>query len=201
VLNAGNLAKGYPPDLEVVGVAAAAPATDIGKLMTNDLPTPGGKNLLAMTLWSWSRVFGAPIEKVVLPAAIPVIDRLASVCLESPIDIFPRREDGRELQKGFLSVDDIVGIEPWRTLLAENTIGTLPPDVPIFLSQGTADDTIAPSVTAAYKAKLCAAGSNVKFVSLPGVGHGLAAHASLGEALVWMRDRFAGSSPPSDCGS
>ena len=77
VLYAGLLAGSYAPDLHVVGVAAAAPATELGKLIQDDETSPGGKNLLAMTLWSWSRVYGAPLDKIVDPAAIPTIDKLA----------------------------------------------------------------------------------------------------------------------------
>ena len=78
-LYAGLLAKEYAPELELAGLEVAAPATDLGALMRDDFGTAGGKNLLAMTLWSWSRVFGAPLAKVVDPAAMPVVNALANV--------------------------------------------------------------------------------------------------------------------------
>jgi len=70
-LYTGLLVKSYAPELNLVGVAAAAPATELVTLMGDDFKTTGGKNLTAMTLWSWSRVFGASINKVVVPEAIP----------------------------------------------------------------------------------------------------------------------------------
>ena len=76
-LYAGQLAKDYAPELNLVGVAAAAPATDLGALMRDDLPTPGGKNLLAMTLWSWARVYDAPIDQVVSASALPTVNQLS----------------------------------------------------------------------------------------------------------------------------
>jgi acetyl esterase/lipase len=199
VLYAGLLASSYAPDLHVVGVAAAAPATELGKLMQDDENSPGGKNLLAMTLWSWSRVYGAPLSTIVDPAAMPEINRLASLCLESPIDIRPRKQVGEALQQRFLSTSDPTGVEPWRSLLAENTVGTLPPSLPIFLAQGDADTTIEPAVTRDYMGKLCAAGSRVTFMSLPGVGHGTAAMKSALAAIAWIADRFAGTPAPDDC--
>ena len=63
-LYTGILAKTYAPELNLVGVAAAAPATELAKLMAEDLNTNGGRNLAAMTLWSWARVFSAPMERV-----------------------------------------------------------------------------------------------------------------------------------------
>src|ERR1700722_1939939 len=53
VLYAGALAKSYAPELDLVGVAAAAPATELATLMADDLNSAGGRNLTAMTLWSW----------------------------------------------------------------------------------------------------------------------------------------------------
>jgi pimeloyl-ACP methyl ester carboxylesterase len=73
-LYAGLLARQYAPELRLVGVAAAAPATDLATLMKDDRGTGGGNNITAMTLWSWSRIYGAPIAPVVKPEAVPVID-------------------------------------------------------------------------------------------------------------------------------
>lgn len=199
VLYAARLARDYAPELDLVGVAAAAPASELGVLLRDDLTSPGGKNLLAMTLWSWSRVFGAPIDKVVDPAALPSVNRLAQLCLESPIDILPRRTVSRALQRRFLTVDHLTDAEPWRTLLAENTIGTLPPAIPVFLAQGTSDDTIWPQVTIDYMRRLCAAGSKVRLLMLPGVGHAWIARDASGAAIAWMAQRFAGVPPPNDC--
>jgi acetyl esterase/lipase len=199
VLYAGLLAGSYAPDLHLVGVAAAAPATELGPLMSDDESSPGGKNLLAMTLWSWSRVYGAPLSNVVDPAAMPEIDKLASLCLELPIDIRPRKQVSEALEKRFLSTSNLTSIEPWRSLLAQNTIGTLPPSLPIFLAQGDADTTIEPAVTRDYMSKLCAAGSRITYLTLPGVGHGTAAMKSALAAIAWIADRFARAPAPDNC--
>jgi acetyl esterase/lipase len=199
VLYAGLLANRYAPELRLAGVAAAAPATELGPLMRDDESSPGGKNLLAMTLWSWSRVYDAPLDQVVDPAALPIINKLANICLESPIDIRPRKEVAQALEQRFLSVPNLTSIEPWRSLLAENTIGALPPSIPIFLAQGDVDAVIQPAVTRDYMDKLCAAGSSVTFMTLPGVGHGTAAMKSALTAIAWIADRFSRVPPPDDC--
>src|SRR6202012_1028455 len=90
-LFAGILAHDYAPELELVGVAAAAPATDLATLLAADLDTNGGRNITAMTLWSWSRIYSAPIDNVVTPEAIPTIDRLAGECIERFFDVIERR--------------------------------------------------------------------------------------------------------------
>jgi acetyl esterase/lipase len=199
VLYSGILAKGYAPDLELVGVAAAAPATELATLMADDLNSAGGRNLTAMTLWSWQRVFGAPMERVVTPAAIPVVNLLAQECIESIFDVVFRERTTRSLMHSFLSVPNPLDVEPWKSLAASNTPGILPSEIPIFLSQGADDKLVRPEVTKDYMAHLCRAGSKVRLVLLPKVNHGFIGRDSASAAVDWMADRFAGSRAPNDC--
>ena len=198
-LYTGILAQSYAPELSLAGVAAAAPATELAVLMTADLDSAGGRNLTAMTLWSWARVFGAPIERAVEPAAIAVVNRLAEECIESIYDIMLRQRTARPLAETFLSIKNPVEVEPWRSLAAENTPGVLPGGIPIFLAQGTDDKLVRPEVTRDYMGRLCRGGSKVQMVLLPGIDHGFAARNSASAAVDWMADRFAGASAPSDC--
>jgi pimeloyl-ACP methyl ester carboxylesterase len=199
-LYTGLLAKAYAPELDLVGVAAAAPATELVTLMGDDFKTTGGKNLTAMTLWSWSRVFGAPISKVVLPEAIPTVDRLADECIESIFDILERRRTEKPLEQHFLSVPNIAIVEPWKTLAVRNTPGPLPANIPLFLAQGTIDKLVRPEVTRAYFQQQCKAGGKVRMVWLPNEGHGFAGRDSANAAVDWMMARFAGEPAPDDCG-
>jgi pimeloyl-ACP methyl ester carboxylesterase len=199
-LYTGLIAKTYAPELNLVGVAAAAPATSLVTLMGDDFKTSGGKNLTAMTLWSWARVYDAPIAKVVVPEAIPTVDRLADECIESIFDIMARRRTEKPLEQNFLSVPNIAVVEPWHSLAVRNTPGPLPSRTPLFLAQGTTDDIVLPEVTRAYMQRQCKAGSKVTMMWVPGVGHGLVARDSANNAVAWMMDRFAGKPAPSDCG-
>ncbi|HMN86426.1 MAG TPA: alpha/beta fold hydrolase, partial [Bauldia sp.] len=199
VLFAGIIGRSYAPDLDIVGVAAAAPATELGALLIDDFARPGGKNLLAMTLWSWSRIYDIPLNTVVDPAAMPAIDRLAKQCIESPVDIEPRARIAKELEQRFLIVDNLVDREPWLTWLRRNTVGTLPPSLPVFLAQGLDDTTVDPPVTLAYMKRLCAAGSRVDLLELPDVGHALVGAKASRPMVDWMAARFAGEPAPDDC--
>jgi acetyl esterase/lipase len=200
-LFAGRMAKDYAPDLNLLGVAAAAPATDLAALMRDDFNTAGGKSLTAMTMWSWARVYGAPIDKLIRPEAMPTVNQLSNVCIESIVDILVRRREEKPLESGFLTVNDITDVQPWRTLLAQNTPGPLPRHIPVFLAQGTTDKVVVPHITDAYMQRLCAAGSSVRYAKLPGVGHGFIARDSAPAAIDWIADRFAGLSAPNECGS
>jgi acetyl esterase/lipase len=198
-LFAGALAQTYAPQLQLVGVAVASPATDLQTLLREDADTDGGRNITAMTLWSWSQVFHLPLDNVIEPGAMPAVDALSNECIESPIDMFERSRSQRPLRQQFLRVDDITRVEPWRSLLLKNIPGTLPPDVPVFVAQGDADRLVLPAVTKAYVQRLCRAGSKVKYLSLPDVKHGWAGADSALPAVAWMADRFAGVPAPDSC--
>jgi pimeloyl-ACP methyl ester carboxylesterase len=195
----GLIAKTYAPELDLLGVAAAAPATDLTTLMNEDIDSVGGKNITAMTLWSWQRVFGADMDKVVDPRAMPAIDRLADECIEGPFDIRMRQRTEQPLEQYFLTTKHPSDIEPWHTLLAQNSPGSLPSGIPVFLAQGTEDVIIHPKVTQDYAARLCATGSKVRKLWMPDIGHGRAAEASTRAMLDWVSDRFAGKDAPDDC--
>ena len=198
-LYAGLLAGRYAPDLKLVGVAAAAPATELATLLNDDIRTIGGKNLTAMSLWSWARVFGAPIERVIAPSAMPTVNRLAQECIESISDIIERSETERPLQRQFLSVGNLGAIEPYRSLLARNTPGALPRDIPLFIAQGMADTLVLPEVTQDYARRTCRAGVRLKLLLMANIGHGTAALTSAPVAVSWIDDRFAGRPAPTDC--
>ena len=195
----GIIAKDYAAELTLLGVAAAAPATDLVILMNDDINSVGGKNITAMTLWSWHRVYDAALDNIVDPRAMPAIDRLAYECIEGPFDLIERQRTEKPLEQHFLTVEGPASIEPWHSLLEKNTPGVLPPAIPVFLAQGTVDQIIRPDVTREYMSKLCKAGSKVKMMMLPNIGHGRAAQASSIEAVNWISDRFTGEAAPNDC--
>src|ERR1700742_5344 len=171
----GLMARTYAPELTLLGVAAAAPATDLVALMNDDINSIGGKNITAMTLWSWHRVYDASLGKIVDPRAMPVIDQLARECIEGPFDLAARLKTGQPLEQHFLTVEQPADTEPWHSLLEKNTPGPLPVDIPVFLAQGTTDQIIRPQVTEDYMKKLCLAGSRVQMMLMPNIGHGRAA--------------------------
>ncbi len=198
-LFAGLIAKTYAPELDLLGVAAAAPATDLVTLMNDDIDSVGGRNITVMTLWSWQRVYGANMEKVVDRRAMPAIDQLVKECIEGPFDIFARQRAGQPLEKYFLTTKHPADIEPWHALLTNNSPGVVPADIPVFLAQGTNDVIVRPKVTQEYTSALCRAGSKVRTLLMPDIGHARAAQASTRAVLDWTSDRFAGKPPSTNC--
>ena len=194
----GQIAKQYAPELTLVGVAAAAPATDLGTLLRDDMGEPVGKMLTAYSLWSWSRVYNAPLVGVVVPDAIPVVGRIAATCLESRVEIAQAGMEARQLTHGFLQGQPF-GAEPWRRVLTDNEPGQAAAGAPIFIAQGSADTIVRPDVTAAFVGGLCRRGEKVRIVELAGVAHVTAGADSAPAAVQWMAARFDGAAAPDDC--
>lgn len=196
---AGLMARQYAPELKPMGVAAAAPATDLATLLRDDFTTAGGKNLTAMALWSWNRLYPAPMERILAPGAVDTVNRLSEECIESLFDILEREHTEKPLNEAFLTIPDITTVEPWKSLISGNSPPPLPSDIPVFLAQGTTDLTVRPAVTQEYKDRLCRDGSRVRMLSVPNVGHAFIARDAAVAAVDWMQARFDGETAPSDC--
>jgi pimeloyl-ACP methyl ester carboxylesterase len=198
-LYTGLLAGSYAPDLRLVGVAAAAPATDLPTLISDDFASSGGKGLTALALWSWSRVFDIGLGAVVEPQAMPTVDTLARGCIETIFDLLERRPEERPLNRHFLDIADISKAQPWNDLMRANSPGIIPKEYPVLIAQGLTDGIVRPQVTFDYARQLCERGDRVELDILPNVGHGFIARDSANDVVEWISDRFDGKAVPSSC--
>lgn len=195
----GIVAHHYAPELQLVGVAAAAPATDLATLLRDDYATSVGKILTAMAVRSWTNVFNAPMDQIVIPEEIAAVNRVGTDCIESKLEIYEAAIAEIPLQRKFLSVPDITRVEPWRDIVQRNTPGPLPRRIPLLMIQGMADTIVEPAVTSSYVRRQCAVGSAVRFMQVPGIGHNPIARDTASAAVQWMAERFADMQPPNDC--
>jgi pimeloyl-ACP methyl ester carboxylesterase len=193
----GQLAARLAPELELVGVAAAAPATDLASLITMDLGTRLGKVLASEALWSWSRTFDASVAAVVYPDAVPVVDEVARHCIRNAAEGVAAFSAATPLGEAFFSTP-ITSAEPWAGIMRHNSPGERIP-APVFISQGTIDTTVRPQVTATYAGGLCARGTPVRYLSMPDENHFLVGFHSASAAVAWMAERFKGTPAPDDC--
>ncbi len=198
-LYTGELAASYAPELKLVGVAAAAPATNLIELFDADKSSATGKELTAMALYSWSELYHDPASSLVDPSAMPVFEQLAHDCIESIAEFAAIENAEKPLNREqFLKANPTL-IEPWRSVMQKNTPGQAAAGAPVFIAQGTADTTVRPEITKQFGEALCKQGTRVDFVLLPGVSHTFAAKDSVGQALAWINERFRGSPAPSVC--
>ena len=199
-LFAAQLAATYAPELDVVGVAAGAPAPDLVSLFRQNIDSPVGRILIAGALQAWSEVFDeASLSQIVTPAARPVVRELAENCLYSSLQIIGSIPASLALDLTFLS-NPPWETEPWATIVLDNDPGNVALDVPVLLTQGAADVIVPPTVTEALLDRLCAGGDVVDLQLLDGIGHIDGGPAAVPLVAAWMADRFDGAAPPDGCG-
>jgi len=199
VLWAGQLAKDYAPELDLVGIAAAAPASELAKLLDDDLGRSSGQVLTALSIWSWSQVFDAKMASIVLPDAVKPVGEIGSQCLSGFVDLVVDVSAYATLENGFLKGDPTT-IAPWSGFLTESTPArekvVWPP---VFLAQGTDDTIVDPPVTMNFALTLCKQGTDLTFHSVEGATHDNIAFVSAAKAVDWIAERFAGTLPQTDC--
>jgi acetyl esterase/lipase len=198
-LYTGELAASYAPELKLVGVAAAAPATYLAELFDADRATATGKELTAMTIYSWSKLYNLPASALIEPGAMGPFEQMAHDCIESVPEFKAITDAEKPLDHMKFLKTDPTETEPWRSIMLKNTPGQLPAGAPVFIAQGTADTTVHPEITKRFAEALCKQGTRVHFVLLKGVSHTFAAKDGVGQALAWMGDRFRGAPAPTDC--
>jgi acetyl esterase/lipase len=198
-LYTGELAASYAPELKLVGVAAAAPATYLAELFDADKETATGKELTAMTIYSWSKLYNTPATTLVEPGAMGPFEQMAHDCIESVAEFKAITDAEKPLQTEKFLKADPTETEPWRGIMLRNTPGQAPAGAPVFIAQGTADTTVHPEITKKFGEALCKQGARVDFTWLKGVSHTFAAKDSARQTLAWMGDRFRGAPAPSSC--
>jgi acetyl esterase/lipase len=195
----GELAHEYAPELKLIGVAAAAPATNLVELFRAQQGSIAGDSLIAMAMLSWSRTYGIPLETVLEDDAKKSFERVAGSCIQSLPQMVKLLQLAKPLRKTFLKTDP-TEIPAWRRLMEKNSPGEVRLKVPVFLAQGTGDKTIDPAITIRFAKRLCKQGTPVRLKMLNGVSHGFAAEKSAHLAVRWMDRLFDGRQPENDCG-
>jgi pimeloyl-ACP methyl ester carboxylesterase len=188
-LFAARAAAGYAPDLDVEAVAVAAPAVELGQLLRDDIADSAGVALGSYAFWAYEQVYGADqdgprLDQILTPAGVAATPAMAERCLIGQHRALHQIADplvGRYLRASPAQV------EPWSTLLEQNTPTAEPYDLPVFVAQGGADDLVKPATTADYVERLCDAGQPVQFHRVAEASHLTIALRSLPE----VREFFA----------
>jgi Secretory lipase len=188
----------YAPELELVGVAATAPPTDLRSLLIADMNSVAGHILGSFTLQSWSVKYNADLSNLVDKQTAPIVAHVASNCVDHASGAINSLMAQKPLKSKFLTRDPGT-IQPWADLLKSNSILQLPGGLAGFVAQGSADQIVLPAVTARFVRLSCSAGSRIKFVQLPGADHARSADASAPQAVAWIKGRFAGEIAPTSC--
>ena len=201
VLFSAQMAPTYAPELELVGVAAAAPAVKLEQLLKVDIAKTVGKVLGSQALVAWSKVYpDADLHQLLSNRSIPPAENIASRCITTKSDAYKDLVRVEELKVlGFVNPDALSTVQSWADIIKENTPGSKPIKAPLLIMQGTADEIVDPKTTAQYVKSLCAKHSQVEYQTIKGIDHDMAGFDSAPTVGLWAQDRFDGVKAPSNC--
>ena len=194
----GQLAARYAPGLTLVGVAAAAPPTDLKANLSGNSNAAVRALLTAMTAESWHETYGIPLATITRPVGSDLIRRLAMNCVT--LDGFKlRTKIGLMRLIGQLRGVDLAASPRWAALMTANSVTPRRFDVPVLVAQGGKDVIVAPEVTRRYVDALCRTGQRVRFLRADANDHITIAKNTANDTIDWIGDRFAGRADPDDC--
>lgn len=198
-LFAGQQAATYAPELELVGVAGIAPASELAAFIEANDGTLFGNLLGAYAVAAWDRVFDdIDADSIVDAAVLPVVEHLARTCVKIGPEAFALMIQAELLHLGFL-VSAIWETEPWASRIAENTPGDVVIDAPLLIVQGDRDSLIRPDIQRRFVDRLCTSGQQVEYRELPGAGHLDVDDAAAGLVVDWLVERLTDTPAGSAC--
>ena len=194
----GHLSKKFARELELLGVAAAAPAAELTQILGKQWDTAVSWVIGAEVMRSWPLHYpDLPTNEILTRSGQKNYDRLAQECIKDAAIEAQIRSSAFNEQ--FFSSDPSENLA-WAAALNEQTPPPFPTDMPLLLIQGTADKIVLPQPNSYLQKTRCEAGTKISALWLGGVGH-IAAAANAGPTAVsWMKEIFAGTTPTSSCG-
>lgn len=197
----GQLAKSYAPELQLVGVAAAAPPTDLIANLRQGSDPSVRAFLTAFTAHSWSQYYGTPLSSLGGRQTQNIITRLSeNNCVT--LDSKPKLGTiiGITVLRRNLKTVDLGRIRPWADYAWSNSVNARPIQVPMLIAQNPKDVIVAPAATRQFARNACALGKRIRWIDINGKGHQTSATDTAPITLDWIDNRFAGRAARNDCG-
>jgi len=194
----GIVAPRYAPDLEILGVAAIAPAANIKKIL--DMNVQMDKRFGAYLAIAYSRFYpDIKFEQAVRPEALDAARQMVNLC-----DFLPP-EDSERLEELIATLHGPVlatsSNKALQARLEQNTPDG-PIRAPIVIAQDLSDNVVPSAATDAYVEERCSAGQRLEYWEFAGCDHFTIVQpgSSLEKRLVtWTTARFANQPQATGC--
>jgi pimeloyl-ACP methyl ester carboxylesterase len=194
----GFVGPRYAPDLEILAVAAIAPATNIKNILAMNVEVD--KRFGPYLALSYSRFYAdITFEQAVRPEALDAARQIVNLC-----DFVPR-QDAERIEALAATFDGPAlatsSNKALQARLDQNTADA-PIQAPVVIAQGLSDIVVPPSATDAYVEERCAAGQRLEYWTFADRDHLTIVQPGtpLEELLIrWTTARFANELQPSGC--
>jgi hypothetical protein len=201
---ASELAPAYAPDVNIVGVAEGGiPANYVHHLEymngTDEYSAAIPGELLGL-----SRSYGIDLAQYLSPYGREVVARVGQGCIASMFGTYPGLTIGAIMLPGYA---DLADVEPFATMLREQTMGTAPtpPKGPLLMAigkvDGKGDGAMIASDVKALARHYCRQGVAVNYREYQAASHIEAAAYFEPETGPFLQARFAGLPFLSGCAS
>ncbi|MEP9351871.1 lipase family protein [Xanthobacter sp. KR7-225] len=191
--------------MKVIGAVALAPVNVAEQIKVIERMVASGQQLREME--AVERTMGWYAMTVTYPE-LKLSDVLTSVGLEFFAEAARAGQCNHhmgdtytytESYKGPIARETPANAEGWLRRYEENSLGTVPAQVPVAVFQGDDDVAVAPAATAAYVAKACASGTAISYTHYEATDHIRLAARAQSDFLKWIADRFGGQPAPRTC--
>ena len=193
------IAKDYAPEVEVLGVAALAPATDLAELALGVKDAAAGKVVSSYIAGSWDEVFPElDVAGQVTPGYAGSVRRIGELCFDGR-DALSAVVGATQLFDAVIPESALNG--PLGAKLRENSADRNI-DYPLFVGQGLADQLVLPGMQRDWVAGRCAAGQRMDYREYAGLDHmPLVGDGSplIPDLVAWANDRLEGNEPVNTC--
>lgn len=185
-LFAAERAATYAPELDILAVAVAAPAADLGALLEGHLDDVSGATIGSYAFQAYAEVYakrGARLDEALTPGAIGVLGKMNELCLLTQMSEL--HQIAEPVVGNFFS-ENPTKVEPWATLLRENSAGSTAFDAPLFIAQGLKDTLVDPEDTKAFSEHEGQLGIDVTYHPIDIADHGTVAYLALPALGNWL---------------
>lgn len=196
----GMRAIEFAPELQVLGVAALAPASDLKGLVQASKSSMFGKIVSSYVVSAYAQAYpDVNVNDYVSFRPRVIAGDMANRCVAGYQTLFSVLETFLLPADGIFRKDPTSG--PLGTRLGENTPINIVP-APLLIAQGEVDDLVLPEVQKRYVNARCSAGQRIDYRTYPGRDHVsvVAPDSPLAPELIqWTRDRFQGKPSLNTC--
>jgi hypothetical protein len=200
---AAELAPTYAPELDIEGAYVGAAPADLG-VLANVLD---GSMYFAFLGYALIGINTAYPESGLLDLAndqgVALFAEARNTCTLDAVFRYWFRQSSTLTDDG-RAVRAYVAEEPFRSILAENKVGSLRPAAPVLVEHSWIDDVVPQEQARLMGRAWCGQGATVQWrdllTALPLFTHLFEANTAATNGANWLAQRFAGTAATSNCG-
>ena len=194
--SAVELASTYAPDLKVRGAVVGAVPADLATVAT---ALDGGlySAFAYFALRGLAASYDVDLSPYLNDRGRAVSDQVETECVFDLLNhAFVRSST---LSASGRPMSELMAVEPFRSIVDAQRIGTIRPTVPVLVTHSALDDVIPYAVGKQMARSWCGKGANVRFSTNVAPGHVGGIVPQTAEALPFFEARFAGLPQISNC--